>query len=93
MLRAICCALLLFACVPAASAPSGMRLDVPTQDVLFAPTVPIGAEGLTADLWVEPVDLRRIAAADPYFTAVRDGYAEAIRDALATLPLPDWLEH
>ena len=42
---------------------------------------------------LEPVDLRRIAAADPYFTAVRDGYAEAIRDALSSLPLPDWIEH
>jgi putative proteasome-type protease len=41
---------------------------------------------------LEPVELRRIAAADPYFTAVRDGYAEAIRDALAGLPLPDWIE-
>jgi putative proteasome-type protease len=41
---------------------------------------------------LEPVELRRIAAADPYFSAVRDGYAEAIRDALHGLPLPDWVD-
>jgi putative proteasome-type protease len=42
---------------------------------------------------LQPVELHRIAAGDPYFTALRDGYAEAIREALASLPLPDWIEH
>jgi putative proteasome-type protease len=41
---------------------------------------------------LQPVDLRRVPADDPYFKAVRDGYAEAIRTALAGLPLPTWLD-
>jgi putative proteasome-type protease len=41
---------------------------------------------------LEPVDLRRIPADDPYFRAVRDGYAEAIRKALQGLPLPEWVD-
>lgn len=40
---------------------------------------------------LEPVRLRRIAATDPYFAALRDGYAESIRQALHGLPLPDWV--
>jgi putative proteasome-type protease len=41
---------------------------------------------------LEPVELRRIAADDRYFRSLRDAYAEALRQALAALPLPDWLE-
>jgi putative proteasome-type protease len=40
---------------------------------------------------LEPVQLRRIAATDPYFAALRGGYAEGIRTALQGLPLPDWV--
>jgi len=41
---------------------------------------------------LDPVELRRIPPNDPYFEAVRDGYAEAIGKALAGLPLPHWLD-
>jgi putative proteasome-type protease len=39
---------------------------------------------------LEPVALHRIATGDAYFTRLRDGYAAALHDALASLPLPDW---
>ena len=41
---------------------------------------------------LQPVDLRRVPADDPYFETVRDGYAKSIGKALAGLPLPSWLD-
>ena len=41
---------------------------------------------------LQPVDLRRVPADDPYFETLRDGYAKAIGKALAGLPLPGWLD-
>jgi predicted proteasome-type protease len=37
------------------------------------------------------VSLRRVDADDPYFRELRESYAEALREALAALPLPDWI--
>ncbi len=39
---------------------------------------------------LEPVELRRVPLDDPYFTTLRDGYAQAIGKALKGLPLPKW---
>ena len=41
---------------------------------------------------LQPIDLRRVPTDDPYFEALRDGYAEALGKALAGLPLPSWLD-
>lgn len=41
---------------------------------------------------LQPVRLRRVAIDDPYFIELRRGYADAIRESLAGLPRPDWLD-
>ncbi|WP_416899353.1 MAG: peptidase [Minwuia sp.] len=41
---------------------------------------------------IGPVQVRRIADTDPYLQSVRDGYGNAIRDAVRGLPLADWPE-
>lgn len=40
---------------------------------------------------LEPVELRRVTADDPYFQELRDSYAKTLRQGLAALPLPDWI--
>lgn len=41
---------------------------------------------------LQPVELRRVRADDPYFQTLREGYAKSIGKALAGLPLPNWLD-